>query len=209
MNKIFKKLKKGFIQHHFFKNSGWNNLFGIKKNGAGFTLIELMVSLSIFVVIISSSSAVLIFTIRSQRKSFAQQELLNQTSYLIEKMSRAIRMARKDKEGICGLSVRNTNYYLTNDDTSIEFLNYNGVCQRFYFFENNTIMEDLDGRALPLTSTNLDVESFKVVIEHEEQTDTFQPKITFALKIKLGIEPNESQMNIQTTISQRNPDVQY
>lgn len=69
MNKIIKKLKKGF------------------------TLIELMVSLSIFVLVISSSSSILIMTIRSQKKAFAQQELLNQTSYLMEKMSKSIRMA--------------------------------------------------------------------------------------------------------------------
>jgi len=97
MNKIFKKLKKGF------------------------TLIELMVSLSIFVMIISASSGVLITTIRAQKKSLAQQELLNQTSYLMEKMSRAIRMAEKDKAGTCGHG-SNISYHLENNN-SIEFLN--------------------------------------------------------------------------------------
>ncbi|MFH1643259.1 MAG: prepilin-type N-terminal cleavage/methylation domain-containing protein [Patescibacteria group bacterium] len=182
MNKIIKKLKKGF------------------------TLIELMVSLSIFVLVISSSSSILIMTIRSQKKAFAQQELLNQTSYLMEKMSKSIRMARKDKDGICGSKISNTNYYFS--PTSIEFLNYNGICQKFYL-NNGEIKEKLGATDLPLTSSNLDVEYFNVDVEYGDQADNMQPKVTFVLKIKSGVEPNDANINIQTTISQRNPDVQY
>ena len=67
----------------------------------GYTLIEILVAVSIFTVIISIPTGFLVGSLRAQLKILASQKLLDQTSYLMEYMSRAIRMAQKDTNESC------------------------------------------------------------------------------------------------------------
>ncbi len=198
----------------------------IKKRiqSKGFTLVELLVSISIFSLILSAMSGAFVSTIRAQRKSVAFQQLLEQTSYLEEYMSRAIRMARKDLLGDCLTTAGAKQNFETNlDRDRIRFLNYRGFCQEFFLDTNtNQIKErkSTDGTAiaaafqtsLPLTSSGLKVESFKVgPSDSWDQDDNEQPRVTLFLYIKgAGLKPEQQpEINIQTTISQRNPDVRY
>ncbi len=194
----------------------------IKKRiqNKGFTLVELLVSISVFSLIVSAMSGAFVSTIRAQRKSVAFQQLLEQTSYLEEYMSRAIRMARKDLSGDCLITAGAKQNFETNlDRNRIRFLNYQGICQEF-FLDVNQIKErkSIDGTAanfqtpLPLTSGNLQVESFKIgPSDSWDQDDNEQPRVTLFLYIKgAGLKPEEQpEIKIQTTISQRNPDVRY
>ncbi len=182
----------------------------IKKRiqNKGFTLVELLVSISVFSLIVSAMSGAFISTIRAQRKSVAFQQLLEQTSYVEEYMSRSIRMGKKDISGAC-ISAK-SNYEITRDDKGIKFLNYNKDCQEFYVSDSQ-LWENKNGVDLALTSSNLIVESINIELSGNSQADNFQPRVTIFLKVKgAGSKPEEQpEIKIQTTISQRNPDVQY
>ena len=65
-------------------------------NNKGFTLVEMLVSFAIFSIVIGISTGVFASMIKSQKYSLDTNQLLNQTSYFVEYMSRAIRMAVKD-----------------------------------------------------------------------------------------------------------------
>jgi len=180
-----------------------------KKNLGGFTLIEILTSIAIFSLIAGGASGVFISAIRAQRKSLSNQELLSQTSYLMEYMSRTIRMAKKDTEGTCISS--GLNYDITRDGEGIKFLNYNGICQEFYL-SGDRLKEEKSGITLDLISSSLKVESFNIGPKDSwDQWDNEQPRVTFFLKIKGAGEKAELQpeIQIQTTISQRNLDTQY
>jgi len=166
------------------------------KNKA-FTLIELLVAMSVFVLIVASSSGLLVSGLRIQRRSVAYQQLLDQTSYLAEYMSRAIRMAKKDISGVCTGTAK-LNYSFTGQ--CLKFVNYQGQCQQFCL-EGNRLK---DGNGVYLTSGGLSVSAFSVVFSGETQSDDIQPKVGLSLSIQ-GKE--NSTINIQTTISQRNLDV--
>ncbi|GAG04696.1 unnamed protein product, partial [marine sediment metagenome] len=184
----------------------------IKKRiqNKGFTLVELLVSISIFSLIVSAMSGAFVSTIRAQRKSVAFQQLLEQTSYLEEYMSRAIRMARKDLSGDCLTTAGAKQNFETNlDKDRIRFLNYQGICQEF-FLEADQIKErkSTDGTAanfqipLPLTSDDLQVESFKIgPSDSWDQNDNEQPRVTLFLDIKgAGSKPEQQpEIKIQTT----------
>lgn len=171
-----------------------------KQKTNGFTLVELLVAFTIFSIIGAIASESLVSTLRVQRRVLAEQELSDQTSYLVEYMSRAIRMAKKDLTGVC-IPIK-TNYQKTA--AGIKFLNYNNVCQEF-FLENQQVKESKTGsNSIPLTSGNLKVNSFNIELSGETQTDTSQPRITLSLEIS-GKE--QAKINIQTAISQRNLDI--
>lgn len=187
-------------------------VLNVKMANRGFSLIEILVAIAIFSVIVGTAMGVFASAIKSQKRVLAQQELLDQTSYAMEYISRALRMARKDISGSCLTTVGAGNNYET-DGNRIRFLNYLNKCQEF-FFENNQIKErkSTDSTAanfeasLPLTAQKILVNQFKVNLSGQDQIDYLQPAVTIFWDI-LGRE--QTSMKIQTTISQRNLDIQY
>lgn len=173
-----------------------------KTKNRAYTLIEIMVGVAIFSLIIAASSGIFISVLKSQRRILAEQELLGQTSYVLEYMSRAMRMAKKDLNGDC-ISAK-LNYEKTS--SGIKFKNYKDNCQEFYL-EGGQLKENRGGVISELTSASLKVISFNIGPNDSwDQEDSEQPKVTFFLEIE-GKENTKTK--IQTTISQRNLDVKY
>ena len=168
-------------------------------NNKSFTLVELLVTVAIFSLVAGAASGVFVQALKAQRKTLASQELLDQTSYLMEYMSRAIRMAKKDSLGAC--IDPKLNYKIV--DNGIAFLNYQEECQKFYL-EGNQLKES-NSTTSDLTSPSLWVNSFHIVEYGWSQDDDLQPRVTLFLEIS-GRE--KSKIKIQTTISQRNPDIE-
>jgi len=174
----------------------------------GFTLMELLVVIAIFSIAIGSITGIFISGLSSQRRILAEQDILNQISYAIEYMGRAIRMAKKDDISISGqtkncLSGNKVNYE-TPTESEIKFRNYLNQCQRFYL-SSNRIFEEKEGTVLALTSPKIKVNTLKFKIFGETQDDTYQPRVT----IFMEIESRGKKLQFQTTISQRDLDVQY
>lgn len=191
-----------------------------KINNKGFTLPELLASLAIFSLVIGGASGIFISTIQAQRRVLASQELLDQTSYLMEYMSRALRMARKelnctnpeDPSTCSCLTIKGYGYnYEIQEEGGMRFINYNGICQEFYL-SGTKLKENKDGSISDLTSNALKVLSFNIgPADSWYQTDKKQPRVTLFLEIKgAGLKPEaQPEIKIQTTISQRALDVQY
>ena len=178
----------------------------------GTTLIEMLAAVAIFAITIGAISGIFVSAIRTQRRVLASQELFDQTSYVLEYMGRALRMARKDSNGNClttcgiGCNYENPNY----ESWRIRFLNHDAICQEF-FSENNQLKEKKSGddtatfppSGTPITSLKLQVNSLKFRIWGEDQFDDFQPGVTIFLEI-LGREAiGQPEIQIQTSISQR------
>ena len=166
----------------------------------GFTLIEILVAVVMFSLLMSAFTNFFFTAIKSQRKSLADQELVDNISYNLEYMSRSIRMAKKDVDSIGCLTNPDYNYQLTKVNQGIKFLRHDDVCQEFYL-ENNILYEEkkLPGEPLsiklPLTPDYLPITSFIIDIDDFEP-GVGQPKVSLFFEIK--------DLKIQTTISQRN-----
>jgi len=175
----------------------------------GFTLVEMLVAVAIFSLIVGAAAGLFVSALRAQRKALATQELLSQTSYIMEYMGRAIRMAKKDDVDIHGVSINclagdRVNYEKTRADQGIKFRNYRNVCQEFYL-EGTRIKEKLDLRDNYLTGERLKVLDFNIgPADSWDQDDNYQPRVTLFLRVQ-GEE--EAELKIQTTISQRSPDI--
>jgi len=163
------------------------------KSGAGFTLVEMLVVVLLFSIVMGTTTGVFASALKLQKYNLSQQQLLNQTSYVIEYMSRAIRMA---KTGGC---VPN-NYEATS--SSLEFGTYNDDCWKFYLADGR-LKIDKDSGTYFLTSADFTVNNFEVTVSGDAVGS--QPKVTIYFDIEGKVPGRENpRMKIQTTVSQRN-----
>jgi prepilin-type N-terminal cleavage/methylation domain-containing protein len=172
------------------------------KNKA-FTLIEMMVAISVFALVISASSSLFVSALRAQRQNLATQELLDQISYASEYMSKAIRMAQKDMDGSCTGTAKINYSFLGN---CLKFVNSYDDCQEFCLEEGRIKEIKNHSQENYLTSESLAVSSFNVDLsgQYQPPIDYLQPKVT----IYLSVQGNEqSGIDIQITVSQRNLDI--
>ena len=184
----------------------------------GYTLIEVLVAIAMFSIAITISTNFFISSFRSQNRALSIRETVDNTSHVMEYIARALRMARKDKDGSC--ITAGTNYEITRGGKGIKFKNYQepSVCQELYWEVNvndSCIYESKDGAdGLPLTSSYLEVTLFQFRLLGESQSNNGQsnneqPRVTVLLEIaKKGLSGSTfTKTRTQTTISQRNLDV--
>ena len=172
----------------------------------GLTLIELLVTISVFSIAITAFLELFSSAFKYQQKNLVSAYLLNTASYTTEYITRALRMAKKElNDPPSCLSLRGLNYEITHGGEGIRFLNSDEECQEF-FLENQTIKVAKNAQVLPLTPSNLIVERLKFEVAGDDQWDSKQPKVTFVLKLTSSKDPSQS-LNLQTTVSQRDLDV--
>jgi len=179
----------------------------VAKNRA-FTLVEMLVAVSIFSFLVAALSGIFVTSLQSQRQGLASQLLINDTSYNLEYISRLLRMARKQTASFptC-LSQAGLNYEITRGGQGVKFLNYQGICYEIYL-EGTRIYQNKGGEILPITSQNLEVSSLKFNLSGQSEIDNLQPRVTVYFYIKnKGQKPEEqSEIKVQTTVSQRELD---
>jgi prepilin-type N-terminal cleavage/methylation domain-containing protein len=151
----------------------------------GFTLIEMMVVMAVFLFVIGAAITIFISTIQEQKRILSEQEILNQVSYVLEYMSKALRMAKSavtDSDTDClGQGNLGYVYMLTRPDLvsgvfkGIKFINQSNqnACQEF-FLDNisdpsRPVLKELrnssvSGDAVAITSTDFKINSIRFAI---------------------------------------------
>lgn len=184
----------------------------------GFTLIEMLVSILIFGFI--SVLLVNIFTsvLDTQTRILQNQGLLNQSSYALEYMSKAIRMAEKDSDGSCiGAEHAGENYSVGTSPSPpyISFLTYDTKTLTYKclkFLLDNGAIEEIRSTdenpgttAVPITSSSVSVDDLAFnVLGDGSAEDMKQPRITIMIKMRaLPLAMYSPVLIVQTTISQR------
>ncbi len=197
------------------------------NNKTGFTLVEVIVAVTVFVIIIGTVMLIFSWVIETQEKTLASQELLFQTSFLMEHMGKSLRMAKKELNHPptqCLNTVGRGFNFETNPpiNNRIRFINDDNLCQEFFLSDARlkkriSTNDNAGGFEAPLylTPPYLEVVSFRVNLIGAGQTDTLgqidriQPRVTLFLEIrragpKPGLLPS---VKIQTTLSQRDLDI--
>ncbi len=184
-------------------NKIFNFLRGMKNRG--FTLVEILVAVAIFSITIGAISGIFVSVLQIQRRGLSNQEIIDSISYNLEYMSRALRMARKQTAQLPSCIDNGLNYKITRAGNGINFLDYQGVCREIYLNGGRIY---LDNDNSPLTPTALEVSSLKFNLIGESDADNLQPRVTIAFTIKNKTQDpkGQVQLNIQTTVSQRELD---
>lgn len=156
------------------------------KNSAGFTLIDLMVSLLIFGIVVSATTSIFIRGIRAQRRVLALQLVQENARYVIELMTKEIRMSHIEDDSAQD-SLHITAYKSAEGSEDV-----------VYALSNGRILRN----GIPITSQKVNVDKLKFYITNLNNPPAIT---TIAMVIKTegeGIE-QQAEINLQTTISAR------
>lgn len=188
----------------------------------GVTLIELVVVLAVFTIIVSISFGIFISIVQHQRRILTEQELLNQTTYVLEYISRGLRTAVNDTAGNCltsqGVQYPGYVYLLTHYDAQggfyqgIKFISgNNNACEEF-FLDTDGVLKEIknSGQAQNVLSDNFNIVQARFVINGNKAlqgasfSDVIQPRVTILLNIEFGTAQGIQRKIVQTTVSARN-----
>lgn len=166
----------------------------MKQNtNKGFTLIELMVAMAIFVIVISVVLSLFTMGIRSQRKIIALQNVQDNARYLLGFIAKEVRMSEINSVSSAGLNITRP------DGESVS-----------YFFNNSQgKIERTD------SSTSGPINSGQVSVTGSfyglgiGRGDGQQARVTIVMKVETSGAKVEqkAEINIQTTLNPRNLDI--
>ncbi len=177
------------------------NIFSKKQTEMekGFTLMEVMVSVSIFAIIITVGIGSLLTIFGTLQKTRTDQQTMDSLSFVLDTMTRRIR----------------TGFDYEGDASTITFKDqdYDGIINTTpvtYTVQANPLDNDaLQLFATDVTGTfnitpdNLIINSFGIEITGTDPTDGIQPMVQIHLSGILKNGKRESPMSLQATVSQR------
>ena len=198
-----------------------NNKYNEKVNKkSGFTLIEVMVSVTLFAIVMTMSLGAILSIIDGNKKAQAINSVANNLNFAVESMVRDIKTgyaynctgaipvpetsSNLDSNNSCGnlqdnISLvstitgqkRGVKYFLKKDDGKGRIYKVTS--------DNNTI-------EYPVTSPEVDVQTLNFKVNNPPSNDySGQPSVFLIIKGTANVNPNEvSDFSIQTLISQRN-----
>ncbi|MFA4941330.1 MAG: prepilin-type N-terminal cleavage/methylation domain-containing protein [Patescibacteria group bacterium] len=187
-------------------------LKNIVKNKNGVTLIEMVVAVTLFSVVILSSTEIFKMVIEGQRNAIASQNVQESMRYAFETMAKEIRMAtlsNHDCEYLFSVPVtaQNKIYNITSNGEGevLYFKNKNDVCTAYYL-ENGAIMVARGGDTALTTPAKIRISNlnFEVIDDQIGTPANVQPMVTMRMDIEAtGKEMHKETMKMQTTLSSR------
>lgn len=196
------------------------------KKEKGLTLIELLISLSVFMLVIGGLLNIFVSNTKLQKTVLAEQRLINQSDYLIEYIQRALRMAKKELNCLnpsddltCDpsnppycLSTYNKNYDIIGGGQGIKFINpmrvYNvggkdyWACQEFYL-DSGQLREKISAGSPLVEIYDQPISSNEIEIENVSfSVSGIQPLVKINFEFKSKLDPS-LRLNIENSVSQR------
>lgn len=172
----------------------------------GFTLLELIIAVAIFLVLTTIAGNIIFSAVRFQRVASDAQDLEDNLRGAFEIMGREIRLAAKDDQGTCVAS--RTNYEFTAE--SLKFLTDRNTCIRYSRDSAGRIQKENLSPALPteqLTADSVEVLSLRFDVLGESGDDKEQPRVVIRVSAR-NKGSAEPLLKLQTTLTQRELDVQ-
>ena len=160
------------------------------QDSYGFTLVELLVAISVFSVAIAIVGAIFVSAVSSQRKNINSQEVLDNARFVLESMGRAVRQSD----------------VVSPDGTSSSLIISHPIKGPIsYTLDGNQILEN----GVPLTSSSIIVDRLKFIVRGNSISDKTQPRVAISFSLKNNVQGStNNSINIQTTITPRNLQIQ-
>lgn len=171
----------------------------------GVSLLEVVVTLGLFLVIMTALLSIFSYTLRVQRRALAMQATFDATRGTLEAMARAIRQADPHAVttvGYCDVAQTCLEFHhieasenFPGDDT--------GVVR--YRLENGAIQvlnSHTGGVYVNVTSDDVVVEQLQFYVSGEQDDDTLQPLVAIAVTVKSAADPDRA-IHLQTSASVR------
>ena len=169
------------------------------KNQKGFTLLELIVAMAVFVMVILSATQIFKNIIDAQRSAASAQDIQESLRYAFETISKELRSAQKD-DGTC---IADGSVYEANVDRDIlSYKNTSAECVSLYLDSGTLMISKDDSIDVLIASTT----PSKVIVRNLEFRigPATQPSVTIKMDIETeGKEEHKQSTTVQTTVSSR------
>jgi Tfp pilus assembly protein FimT len=184
-----------------------------KTNQKGFTLLEIMISVALFMTIFVMSSGSIYSIFDANGKSQNLRSVMDNLNYTLESMTRTIRFGSVYHCDVTVLPVTSTRDCGTGAN-SIVFKDYTGAMDVVYNFSSNSITKSVDGGTTYTTITSPDVTitdlKFRVIgstifcSTSCGSKDTNQPRVIINVSGYVGAKnTTRSSFTLQSIVSQR------
>lgn len=201
---------------------------------SGFTLVEMLVSLTLFTIVATVATGTLLSLIGSNSRLVAEQTVMSGLSFALDSMSREIRTG---SEYYCGTGVQVAAAGVTGSATNVQDCPGTGnagisfreggqsltsgvsVAKRIaYYYDTNTdtIMRQVGGQSptplldsdeIEVTSLRFYVEGTEPLTEVDPADDAVQPNVTIVIKARSRDTDLDREFVVQTSITQRALDI--
>ena len=170
----------------------------------GFTLIELMVSISIFIIVVTISMSSVLGIFDANRKSRSLKTVMTNLNIAIEAISKEMRYGSNYHCGSLGTFTEAQN--CPGGDSLVSFLSSDNE-QITYRLNGTVIEKDVDGAGyLPLSSPEATIESLIFYVLGAGTDNLLQPKANILVKGYAGSGDDRPSFVLQTLVSQRKSD---
>ncbi|MFB6212305.1 MAG: PilW family protein [Candidatus Magasanikbacteria bacterium] len=175
----------------------------IKENKSGFTVVELLVAMSVFVTAVTVISGVFVEAISTQRKTNRLMTVNSDASFVFERISREVRTSYCFK--LRGLGSCDGSGY----GSKLKFKRKKGGTTKkiSYFLEDNKIKRKESGRVNILNSPSVSVDSLCFALEGSQGSNPNASQDPWRIKVamKAGSEKGDSNysINLGTSIASR------
>jgi len=183
------------------------NLSHKKKFHRGFTLIEIMVSLSVFIIIMTVSLGAILSVLEANDKSQTKKTAMDNLNFALEFMSRTVRFGTNY---YCGVASTNPPpaFDCPSGGSSFSIRSSDGALI-VYSLSGGRIMKTVNGVTTPVTSAEINITRLTFyVFNSAPPPDLGQPRVILVVSGTVGNKTStQSIFNLQTSMSQRKIDI--
>jgi prepilin-type N-terminal cleavage/methylation domain-containing protein len=173
-------------------------------NRSGFSLVEVMVSVSLFVVIIMSATEIFRMVINGQHIAISSQNVQESLKYFFEVTGKEIRMAVKNDGRCPGVYGEIFNKSVNSYGDTLSFQNYYGECVTYQLVldpsnDSRRFQIIRDSNSGFVSPQKVTMSNLKFVLN-----STGQPMVTIRVQARASDENRfQSNLEIQTSITSR------
>lgn len=167
-----------------------------KKLNSGFTLLEILVALALFIVVMTIGLGSVINILEANRKSSSLKSVMTNLNFAVEVMSREIKFG---KDYGCSIGT------CSSGDTRISFTSSDGLSV-IYRLNNSRIEKSVDNGSTYqiITAPDIVVQDLRFYIFGYNTGDGAQPRVLISVRGYSGSKPSiQTNFVVQTTVSQR------
>ena len=183
------------------------------KNEAGFTLVELMVSMSLFTIVMFMCMGAILTILDANQKSKNLRSVMDNLNFSLEGMTRTIRFGTNYHCGTGTPVTSPVNCSGGNSTIYVQFIKGITINQIRYSLVGGCVARSINGltnQCITSPDANITALSFRVYnSESYFSGDSFQPKVIIVVSGYVGLKANtRSSFTLETTVSQRTLDIQ-
>lgn len=188
------------------------------KNNFGFTIIEMIVSLGIFMIVVLIGMSTLLTLKSAEKKAIAIQNILDDLRFTLETVAKDIRIGTDyrcllpanpdpgpteipDPQDCDFSGGGNRLFYQGSDPATSDYIPI------LYSLSSGKITKTLQGEsAEQVTSQSVTIQQLTFYVLGSTHGDQVEPRVTIVIKGIAQVGKEQSPFQLQTSISQRRPE---